>query len=84
MSGSRIAVCLVVAAMLCGCGGNDTCEEPEPYQESVEGRRIDVPEGLTELQEGKELKVPVASPLPPRAEDSPCLELPPSYNKPGR
>ena len=84
MSGSRIAVCLVVAAMLCGCGGADTCEEPEPYQASVEGQRIDAPDGLTELQEGRELKVPDASPLPPRPEGSPCLELPPSYSKPGR
>lgn len=84
MSGSRIAVCLVVAAILGGCGGADTCDEPEPYQASVEGQRIDVPEGLTELQEGKELKVPDASPLPPRPEGSPCLELPPSYSKPGR
>ncbi len=84
MTGSRIAVCLCVAAILHGCGGNDACEKPEPYQESVEGRRIEVPEGLSELQEGRELKVPTASPLPTRAEGSPCLELPPTYSKPGR
>jgi hypothetical protein len=84
MSGSRIAVCLLVAATLYGCGGNDTCDEPEPYQASIEGRRIEVPEGLTELQEARELKVPEASPLPSRPEDSPCLEMPPSYSKPGR
>ena len=76
-------MCLVVTPLLYSCGGNDACEEPEPYQESVEGRRIEAPDGLTELQDGKELKVPDASPLPPRPEDSPCLELPPTYGKPG-
>ncbi len=84
MSVSRIAVCLLVAVILHGCGGNDACEKPEPYQESIEGQRIAVPEGLTELQDGKELKVPDASPLPPRAEGSPCLELPPAYSSSGR
>ncbi|MCI0517340.1 MAG: hypothetical protein L0Y45_05860 [Woeseiaceae bacterium] len=78
---SRIAVYFVVSAVLCGCGGNDTCTEPEPYQASVEGRRIEVPEGLNALEEGRELKVPDASPAPPRPEGSPCLELPPSYSR---
>ncbi|HSD68792.1 MAG TPA: hypothetical protein VLB07_04525, partial [Woeseiaceae bacterium] len=63
---SRIAACLVVTAVLHGCGGNITCDEPEPYQASIEGRRIEVPEGLNELEEGRELKVPDASPAPPR------------------
>ncbi len=82
MSGSRNAVCLVVAAMLFGCGGNDACEKPGPYQESIEGPRIEVPEGLTELQPSRELRVPETSPPPPRPADAPCLELPPSYTKP--
>lgn len=81
MSLSRIAACFVVTATLCGCGGNDTCTEPEPYQASVEGRRIDVPAGLNELDQNRELRIPEASPAPPRAEGSRCLELPPSYGR---
>ena len=79
MTFSRIAMGIALAALVSGCGGNDACDKPEPYQSSYEGRRIDVPEGLDPLMDGRELKIPAASPQPPRAEGSPCLELPPVY-----
>jgi len=75
----RIVVCVAVAAFLTGCGGNDACEKPQPYQASYEGHRIDVPEGLDPLMASRELKIPDASPQDLPAEGSPCLELPPAY-----
>jgi hypothetical protein len=66
------------------CGGNQACEKPEPYQASVEGKRLDVPEGLSPLSESAELKIPEASPQAPPTEGSPCLELPPAYKSPNK
>lgn len=79
MTFARILICTALAVLTSGCGGNRACEKPEPYQASIEGRRIVAPQGLDELSAAAELKVPEASPQDPRPEGSPCLELPPSY-----
>ncbi|MDH3748876.1 MAG: hypothetical protein OER97_11785 [Gammaproteobacteria bacterium] len=70
---------LLTALTVSGCGGTPerSCDEVELYQLASEGRRIEPPEGLDELDELKEIPLPEASPRPPRAEGSPCLDLPP-------
>ena len=84
MRSTWTAVCLAALFFLSGCGGNKACTEPEPYQAAVEGKRIEVPEGLSALSESAELKIPEASPQPAPTEGSPCLELPPAYKSPDR
>lgn len=79
MTVSRMGLGLITALLMGGCGGNDACEKPEPYQLSYEGQRISVPEGLDPLSADEELKIPDASPQPAGAQVTPCLELPPSY-----
>lgn len=62
----------------CNRGGTlDTCDEPEPYQLVVEGKHIEVPEGLDSLDEFKEVPIPRAD-SPPRPEGSKCIDYPPS------
>ena len=66
--------------MAYGCGGNvdQTCDEARLYQQAREGKRIEAPEGLSELDGLKEIPLPEASPRQPRPEGSPCLDLPPN------
>lgn len=84
MRSTGIAVCLAGLILLSACGGNKACTEPERYQAAVEGKRIEVPDGLSPLSESAELRIPDASPQPPREEGSPCLELPPAYKSPDK
>lgn len=74
-----IAGLLIVTIVLAGCGGTPdrTCDDVELYQLAAEGKRIETPEDLDSLDELKEIPLPEASPRPPRAEGSPCLDLPP-------
>ena len=53
------------------------CDEPEPYQSVVAGKRVVVPEGLDPLNELVEMPIP-KSQTPPRADDAGCLEKPPA------
>ncbi len=64
----------------CGAGGeiDNTCDEVRTYQLAAEGRRLDVPEDLDQLDEFREMPLPQASPRPPRQPGMPCLDLPPS------
>jgi hypothetical protein len=71
---------LVLLASIGACGSDEirvTCDEPEPYQSVVAGKRIEVPEDLTALDEYKEMPVP-KSDTPPRPAGSVCIENPPS------
>ena len=66
-------------ALFAGCGSDEiklTCDEPQPYQAVVPGKRIEVPDGLDPLDEFKEMRIPQAD-TPPRAADARCIELPP-------
>jgi hypothetical protein len=53
------------------------CDEPQPYQSVVAGKRIEVPEDLAALDEYKEMPFPNAE-TPPRPAGSVCIENPPS------
>ena len=70
---------LIVLASLGACGkdkGRPTCDEPQPYQSVVGGKRIEVPDGLEPLDEFREMPIPKAD-SPPRHEDAGCIENPP-------
>jgi len=75
---------MVASAVLLGslvaCGGPTvrvTCDEPQPYQSVVGGKRIVVPDDLDPLDDFKEMPIPKAE-TPPRPEGSKCVESPPS------
>jgi len=67
-----------VAILLGACGSVETCEEPEFYESAVEGKRIEVPDDLDGLAAGREQVIPDASPRPPRAPGSGCVDRPPT------
>ena len=69
---------LAMAALLMGCSGAETCEDPQFYESATGGKRIETPDDLNELQAFKEMVIPEASPRPPREDDSGCLDRPPT------
>ena len=71
---------LVVAttALLSGCGGVETCEEPAFYEYAEPGRRLVPPDDLDNPEASKELVIPEASPRPPRDRSAGCLDRPPT------
>jgi len=71
---------LVLLGSIGACGSDEirvTCDEPQPYQSVVAGKRIEVPDDLTALDEYKEMPVP-KSETPPRPAGSVCVENAPS------
>ncbi len=71
---------LFMLASLGACGkdkGRPTCDEPQPYQSVVAGKRIEVPEGLEPLDEFREMPIPEAE-SPPRPAGAGCIENPPA------
>ncbi|WP_405233506.1 hypothetical protein [Lentisalinibacter salinarum] len=75
---------MAMAMLLSGCFGlglgGDDCGEAKPYQESRLTDPVKVPEGLSGLDEGRDLEVPVAS-TPPGAGEGRCLEEPPPFSQ---
>jgi hypothetical protein len=74
------ALSLLLLSGLGACGRGEiklTCDEPQPYQAIVAGKRIDVPEGLDPLEEFKEMPMPKAE-TPERPAGSRCIDMPPS------
>jgi len=79
---SATLLSLIVLAGICACGKDDvrtSCDEPQPYQAAVAGKRIVVPDDLAPLDETKEMAVPKAE-TPPRPPGMKCIEYPPSAN----
>ncbi len=76
----KTAVIVTTFALLSGCGGNEelSCDEVRRYQLAVEGKRIETPDDLNDLEPLREMPLPKASPRPERPPGSPCLDLPPS------
>ena len=80
MTGMRL---IILAGMLLGlsaCGGSieRACDDVRVYQLATEGKRVEAPDGLNDLEPLKEMPLPEASPQPPRPAGSPCLDLPPT------
>ena len=71
---------LLLLAGLGACGKDEvrlTCDEPQPYQSVVAGKRVEVPDDLVPLDQYKEMPIPAAE-TPPRPEGSICIESAPS------
>jgi len=79
------AASLFLLASLGACGkdkGRPTCDEPQPYQSVVAGKRVVVPDDLDPLDDLKEMPIPKAE-TPPRPEGAGCIENAPSILKGG-
>ena len=76
----NLLVLLVLLWAVSACGGNEhkSCDEVRSYQLAAEGKRIESPDDLNDLDSLREMPLPEANPRPPRPEGSPCLDLPPS------
>ena len=78
-----VLLCLLLLNGLAGCFGDRglaKCDEPEPYQSVVAGKRVVVPEGLDPLDDIKEMPIP-KSDTPPRPDGAGCLAKPPAVGK---
>lgn len=80
MTKGRLMIAALILGSLTACGGKDTvasCDDATKYQSVVEGKRVEVPDGLDSLDEFKEMSIPKAE-TGPRAENAGCLERAPS------
>ncbi len=78
----RTVLALAAAPLLGGCfvfGGSD-CTDPKPYQESRLTEPVRAPADLDNLDERRDLDVPIAS-TPPGAAAGRCLEEPPAFSE---
>ncbi|HKL62354.1 MAG TPA: hypothetical protein VJ883_03240 [Woeseiaceae bacterium] len=80
----RLLLWPAMTVLLSGCFGlglaGGDCSEPKPYQESRLTEPVTVPEGLSGLDQRRDLEVPVAS-TPPGAAEGRCLEEPPPFSQ---
>ena len=73
-----IVLLLLSGLSACATDALAPCEDVYRYQLATEGKRIETPEDLDDLEPLREMPLPEASPRPPRPEGSPCIDLPPS------
>jgi hypothetical protein len=66
-----------IAFTLSACSSVETCEEPQFYEAAESGRRIEPPDDLDNIPAFRELRIPEASPRPPREPGSGCIDKPP-------
>ena len=69
-------ICLIMG--LGACASDPYCEEPQPYQASVSGKRIVAPEGLDGPAEYKETKIPDVA-VKTHTGEKGCVDKPPRY-----
>lgn len=83
----RLIAIVFGSGLLAACGGNDTivvdCSDGSQYQNRVEGKRIEVPEGLDPLDEFAEMPIPRADPNAPKTADGRCVDMPPPIGSAG-
>ena len=79
MRRTHLLLALLAAAAIAACGGPTemTCDELRAYQLAVEGKRVQAPEGLDDLDPLREMPLPQASPQAQRPPGSPCIDMPP-------
>ncbi len=80
MTMGRLMIAAIIIGTLVACGGKNSvvsCDDATKYQSAVEGKRVEIPDGLDSLDEFKEMSIPKAE-SEPRAENAGCLESPPS------
>ncbi|MDJ0750934.1 MAG: hypothetical protein QNJ11_15725 [Woeseiaceae bacterium] len=77
----RLIAVVFGSALVAACGGNDTivvdCGDEFEHQDRVEGKRIEVPDGLDPLDEFAEMPIPRADPNAPQTPDGRCVDMPP-------
>ena len=79
MTMGRMMVAALLLGSLAACGGGKSiaaCDDAKKYELVVEGKRVEVPDGLDELDEFKEMTIPKAE-TGVREEDAGCIEKPP-------
>ena len=82
MTRVRLLAAVIISGCMTACGGdgpiNQSCDEPERYQEVQPSKKVESPNGLDPLNEFAEMPVPNAEGAPERPPGSPCIDLPPS------
>ena len=75
----RIVIGFILVLSLSACSKDIdlACDEVQIYQLAVEGKRVEAPEGLDDLDPLKEVPLPEASPRAERSEGSNCIDRPP-------
>lgn len=76
---AKLTSLALLLAILGACGGpkNLTCDEVQYYQLAEEGKRVEAPEGLDDLDPLEEMAMPKASPREERPPGSECYDRPP-------
>lgn len=69
---------IALVALLSACGGNDTCDEPQRYQESRQSQKIAVPEDLDQPNLQLEMTIPDVSAQETQRTRTGCLDVPPN------
>jgi hypothetical protein len=81
MNMSRLFAVLALSASLAACGGNKPkeidCEAGLKYQNRTVGKRVVAPEGLSQLDEFREMPIPEADPNAPQPAPGKCDDMPP-------
>ncbi len=81
MRNYRLIAVVFAAGLLAACGGNDTivveCDDGSEFQNRVEGKRIEVPEGLDGLDAFAEMPIPRADPNAAKTPEGRCIDMPP-------
>ncbi len=78
---SRLLAVLLITVSFAACGGNKPkevdCEKGLEFQNRVEGRRVESPEGLDQLDEFAEMQIPRADPEAAAISPGTCADSPP-------
>ncbi len=81
MKNYRLIAIVLGSALFAGCGGDGViivdCDGGEEYQNRVEGKRVEVPEGLDSLDAFAEMPIPRADPNAPKTPEGRCVDMPP-------
>ena len=81
MRNYKLIAVVLGSGLVAACGGDDAivveCDEGVEYQNRVEGKRVEVPEGLDALDAFAEMPIPRADPNAPKTPEGRCVDMPP-------
>ena len=81
MKNYRLIAIMLGSALFAGCFGDDgiivECDGGEEFQNRVESKRVEVPEGLDSLDVFAEMPIPRADPNAPKTAEGRCIDMPP-------
>ena len=87
MRNYRLIAIVLGSALIAGCFGDDNivvdCDGGEEYQNRVEGKRVEVPDGLDALDSFAEMPIPRADPDAPQTAPGRCIDMPPPLGSGG-